>query len=175
MMTRRSKEAWGTVMRTSLFARICGARVRAWTQGKSPALYGRRAGWGNRTSVGVVSRVRWRETLMMILRSSPASPFARKVRLAAAILGASDEIEIVAADTSNPDAQLLQQNPLGKIPALVLEDGRTLYDSAVILEYLDAGAGGGALIPSGEARFTTLTRQALADGLMDAAVLQVYE
>ena len=112
---------------------------------------------------------------MMILRSSPASPFVRKVRLAAAILGASDEIEIVAADTSNPDAQLLQQNPLGKIPALVLEDGRTFYDSAVILEYLDARAGGGALIPAGEARFTTLTRQALADGLMDAAVLQVYE
>jgi glutathione S-transferase len=112
---------------------------------------------------------------MMILRSSPASPFGRKVRLAAAILGLSDKIEIIVADTTNPDAGLLQQNPLGKIPALVLDDGRTLYDSAVIVDYLDALAGGGKLIPAGEARFTTLTRQALADGLMEAAVLLIYE
>ena len=86
---------------------------------------------------------------MMILRSSPASPFGRKVKIAAAILGLTNEIEIVAADTSNPDAALLQQNPLGKIPTLVLEDGRTIFDSAVILEYLDARAGGGKLIPAG--------------------------
>jgi glutathione S-transferase len=112
---------------------------------------------------------------MMILRSSPASPFARKVRLAAAILGLTDEIEVVAADTSNPDAELLRQNPLGKIPALVVEDGGALYDSAVILEFLDARAGGGKLIPTGEARFTTLTRQSLADGIMDAAVQLIYE
>ena len=112
---------------------------------------------------------------MMILRSSPTSPFGRKVKLAAAILGLTSEIEIVVADTSNPDAGLLQQNPLGKIPTLVLEDGRTFYDSAVILEYLDARAGGGKLIPSGEARFTTLTRQALADGVAEAALLVVYE
>jgi glutathione S-transferase len=112
---------------------------------------------------------------MMILRSSPASPFARKIRLAAAILGLSDEIELVAADTLNPDAELLRQNPLGKIPALVLGDGRTLYDSAVILEFFDARAGGGKLIPAGEARFATLTRQSLADGMMDAAVLLIYE
>src|SRR5271167_3371601 len=98
----------------------------------------------------------------MILRSSPASPFARKVRLAAAILGLSDEIEVVAADTSNPDAELLRENPLGKIPTLVLDDGRSLYDSAVILEFLDARAGGSRLIPAGEARFATLTRQTLA-------------
>ena len=67
------------------------------------------------------------------------------------------------------------QNPLGKIPTLILEDGRSLYDSAIILEYLDALAGGGKIIPAGEARFATLTRQALADGIMDAALLQVYE
>jgi glutathione S-transferase len=112
---------------------------------------------------------------MMILRSSPASPFGRKVRLAAAILGLENDIEVVVADTSNPDPGLLQQNPLGKIPALVLEDGRTLYDSAVILEYLDARAQGGGLFPAGETRFATLTRQALADGLMEAAVLLIYE
>ncbi len=112
---------------------------------------------------------------MMILRSSPASPFARKVLLAAAIVGLTDEIELLAADTLNPDAELLRQNPLGKIPAIVLEDGRTLYDSAVILEFLDARAGGGKLIPIGEARFAALTGQSLADGMMDAAVLLIYE
>ena len=112
---------------------------------------------------------------MMILRSSPASPFGRKVKIAAAILGLTNEIEIVAADTSNPDAALLQQNPLGKIPTLVLEDGRTIFDSAVILEYLDARAGGGKLIPAGAGRFTALTGQALADGIAEAALLQVYE
>jgi glutathione S-transferase len=111
----------------------------------------------------------------MILRSSPTSPFGRKVVLAAAILGLSDAIEVVAADTNNPDEALLRQNPLAKIPTLVLEDGRALYDSGVILEYLDSRVGGGKIIPNGEGRFIALTRQALADGIMDAALLQVYE
>ena len=67
---------------------------------------------------------------MLILRSSPASPFGRKVRIAAALLGLSDRIEVVAADTNDPDDSLRAQNPLGKIPTLVLEDGAALYDSA---------------------------------------------
>jgi glutathione S-transferase len=112
---------------------------------------------------------------MLVLRSSPASPFGRKVKIAAAILGLSDRIEIVFADTIDPDEKLLQQNPLGKIPTLILEDGRTIYDSRVILEYLDMQAGGGKIIPDGEARFAALTLQALADGIMDAALLQIYE
>ena len=111
----------------------------------------------------------------MILRSSSASPFARKVRIAAAVLGLSDRIEIVPADTSDPADALRQQNPLGKIPTLVLDNGRTIYDSAVILEYLDFLAGGNRLIPAGEARFEVLTRAALADGVIDAAILKVYE
>ncbi len=111
---------------------------------------------------------------MLVLRSSPASPFGRKVKIAAAILGLSDRIEIVPADTTDPSDSLRRQNPLGKIPALVLEDGRVLYDSRVIAEYLDHLAGGG-LHPAGEKRFDALTRQALADGIMDAAILQVYE
>ena len=66
-------------------------------------------------------------------------------------------------------------NPLGKIPALD-DGGIVLYDSRVIIEYLDAKAGGGKLIPaSGAARFETLTRAALMDGMMDAAILVVYE
>lgn len=111
---------------------------------------------------------------MLVLRSSPASPFGRKVKLAALELGLMDRIEIVAADTNDPSEVLRQQNPLGKIPTLVLEDGTTLFDSRVIAEYLDHLAGG-KLIPAGEARFTQLRLQALADGICDAALLKVYE
>lgn len=112
---------------------------------------------------------------MMILRSSSASPFVRKIRIAAAVLGLSDQIEIEPADTSDPADSLRKQNPIGKIPTLVLEDGRAIYDSAVILEYLDWLAGGGKLIPSGAERYDVLTRAALADGVIDAAILKVYE
>ena len=111
---------------------------------------------------------------MMILRSSPASPFGRKVKIAAAILGLSDRIKTVEADTTNPSDDLRRQNPLGKIPALVLEDGTCLYDSRVIVDYLDS-IGGNTLHPAGRARHAALVMQALADGIMDAALLQVYE
>lgn len=112
---------------------------------------------------------------MLILRSSPASPFGRKVKIAAHELGLTDKIEIVAADTNDPNEALRSQNPLGKIPTLVLEDGTTLFDSRVIAEYLDELAGGGKLLPRGNERFRQLRLQALADGIMDAALLQVYE
>jgi glutathione S-transferase len=112
---------------------------------------------------------------MLVLRSSGASPFVRKVRIAADLLGFTDRIEVVEADTMNPGPDLLGQNPLGKIPTLVLENGETLYDSAVIVEYLDALAGGGKIVPPGWSRFAALRLQALADGIMDAALLQVYE
>lgn len=112
---------------------------------------------------------------MLILRSSPPSPFGRKVRIAAAVLGVDDRIEVQNADTNDPAEPLRQQNPLGKIPTLVVEDGTTLYDSRLILDYLDHIAGGGRIIPAGPARFAVLARQALADGLMEAALLQVYE
>lgn len=111
----------------------------------------------------------------MILRSSPPSPFGRKVKIAAAVLGLSDRLDVHKADTTDPDDTLRQQNPLGKIPALVLEDGTVLFDSRVIVEYLDHLAGGGRIIPAGSDRFRVLRLQALADGLMDAALLQIYE
>ena len=83
---------------------------------------------------------------------------------------------IEPADTMNPDDTIRQQNPLGKIPALLLEDGTVLFDSRVILEYLDHRAGGGRIIPKdASARFAALRLQALADGIMDASVLLVYE
>jgi glutathione S-transferase len=112
---------------------------------------------------------------MMQLRSSSASPFVRKIRIAAAVLGLADRIEIIPADTSDPNDSLRLQNPLGKIPTLVLADGQAIYDSAVILEFLDDLGGGGKLIPLGAARFDVLTRAALADGIAEAAILRIYE
>jgi glutathione S-transferase len=113
---------------------------------------------------------------MLVLRSSPASPFGRKVKIAAALAGLTDRIEVVAADTNDPNEVLRQQNPLSKIPTLVLEDGSTLFDSRVIVEYLDHLAGGGRIIPKeGQARFEILTLANLCDGIMDASLLLMYE
>jgi glutathione S-transferase len=112
----------------------------------------------------------------MILRSASASPFGRKVRIATTILGLDGRITVETADTVNPADTVRQQNPLGKIPALVLDDGMVLFDSRVILEYLDHLAGGGRIIPAEPAaRFAALRLQALADGIMDASILQIYE
>src|SRR5262245_66315707 len=113
---------------------------------------------------------------MLTLRSSPASPFVRKVAIAASVLGLDREIAVELADTVDPKDTVRQQNPLGKIPALVLEDGTVLFDSRVILEYLDHRVGGGRIIPTDvDARLAALRLQALADGIMDASVLLVYE
>jgi glutathione S-transferase len=117
-----------------------------------------------------------RATDMMALRSSPTSPFARKVRMCAIMLGLAERIEIVPADTMDPADSLRAENPLGKLPVLILEDGEAIYDSSVIVEYLDSLADGPGLIPSEpRARFKALTRQSLADGMQDAALLQRYE
>lgn len=112
---------------------------------------------------------------MMILRSAPASPFGRKVKVAAHILGLMKDIEVRVADTMDVGEPLRQQNPLGKIPTLILENGETLYNSRVIVEYLDDRAGGGIVVPKGPARWGVLRGQSLADGIMDAAILQIYE
>ena len=113
---------------------------------------------------------------MMVLHFSPLSPFVRKVRIGAAMLGLDGEIETVTTNTLDPDDPVRRLNPLGKIPALIPEDGTAIYDSAVILEYLDHRAGGGMILPPpGAARFRVLTEQVLADGIMEAAVLKVYE
>jgi glutathione S-transferase len=113
---------------------------------------------------------------MMILRSSPPSPFGRKVKLASSLLGLDDEITIDKADPTDPNDSIRRQNPIGKIPALIIEDGTVLYDSPVILEYLDHRAGGGKILPQApDARFAALTLQALCDGILDACILLVYE
>src|SRR5260370_22252655 len=105
----------------------------------------------------------------MLLRSSPASPFGRKVRMAAIILGLDRRIEITKADTTDPADTVRKENPLGKIPALVLDDGEVLYDSRVIVEYLDHLAGGGRIVPNdAKPRFAPLLRQASADASLPA-------
>jgi glutathione S-transferase len=112
----------------------------------------------------------------MLLRASPLSPFVRKVRMAILYLGLAERIEVVRADPMNPEDVLRHDNPLGKIPALITDDRTAVYDSRVILEYLDHVAGGGIIIPDGwPARLVVLTTQALCDGILDAAVLIVYE
>lgn len=113
---------------------------------------------------------------MLKLRYSVTSPFVRKVIIAAIETGQRGEIELVPTVTADPHSDLSRHNPLGKVPALVLADGSTLYDSRVICEYLDSRHAGTRLFPAaGEARWTALRRQALADGIMDAGVLCVME
>jgi glutathione S-transferase len=113
---------------------------------------------------------------MMILRSSPASPFGRKVRIAASLLGLADKIDVRETDLNDPADSIRKQNPVGKIPALIADDGETYYDSRVILDYLDHLAGGGRIVPrEPKARFAALRLQALCDGILDASLLLVYE
>lgn len=113
---------------------------------------------------------------MMILRSSPFSPYVRKINISARLLGLSEQIKLEPADTTNPDDSLRQQNPLGKLPTLILEDGTALFDSRVIVEYLDSLSNKTSIIPAtAPQRWEALRMQALADGILDAAVLQVYE
>ncbi|TDR90497.1 glutathione S-transferase family protein [Enterovirga rhinocerotis] len=112
----------------------------------------------------------------MKLHHSPSSPFVRKVMVVAHELGLADRIEIVKT-TAHPidrNDAIRVENPLGQVPTLTLADGRALYDSRVICEYLDATAGG-ALFGTGDARWRAITEQALADGLLGAALLTRYE
>lgn len=111
----------------------------------------------------------------MMLRTSKTSPYVRKVLIVAALTGLGDRIETVDADLADPADDLITQNPLGKIPALVLDDGTCLFDSRVIAAYLDGLVGGAGLYPEGDALWPALRLQALADGICDAAVLEVYE
>ena len=106
---------------------------------------------------------------------SPASPFARKVRVVIHESGLADRVELVQVATTPlvQDVALARANPLGKIPALVRDDGPTLHDSRVITRFLDA-MGSAALYPEGRI-WEVLTLEATADGLMDAAVLVTYE
>ncbi len=111
----------------------------------------------------------------MKLHSSPTSPFARKVRALIVETGQSGEIEIVdtVGHALDPGTHPTALNPSSKIPVLERADGPAIYDSRVICRFLDDRAGGG-LYPE-KRIWETLTLEATADGIMDAAVLMVYE
>lgn len=106
---------------------------------------------------------------MQLIYAKP-SPYSRKVRVTALEKGLAGQIEQIIVSPLEDPAALLDANPLGKVPALRLDDGQCLYDSWVICEYLDSLAPTPQLIPHGAERFVALRRAALADGVLDAAV-----
>lgn len=114
---------------------------------------------------------------MLKLTDSASSPFVRKVRLAVAIKGLSDRVQNVTAEGDPALSQKIRgSNPLRKIPTLMLDDGRVIYDSHVICEYLDTLKPEPRLFPAdASARIDTLTLAALADGIIEAALLVVLE
>lgn len=112
----------------------------------------------------------------MKLRYSPTSPYTRKVSVTAIETGLAERIERIDTDPWAPDTDLARHNPLGKVPALVVDEGLTLFDSRVICEYLDSLHDGRPLFPpSGAARWRALRQQALADGILDATVIVFIE
>ncbi len=111
--------------------------------------------------------------LSMTLHWSPRSPYVRKVMIVAHELGLTPRIRTVrtVVGGTTPHLGLMRINPLGKLPTLELADGTALYDSPVICEYLDTLHDRPPLFPAdGPARFTALRRQALGDGMLDAAL-----
>lgn len=112
----------------------------------------------------------------MKLRFWPTSPYTRKVSVTALETGLDARIERVDANPWAKDTDLPKDNPLGKIPALVTDEGMTLFDSRVICEYLDSLHDGEPLFPpAGTARWRALRQQALADGILDATVIVFIE
>jgi glutathione S-transferase len=114
----------------------------------------------------------------MKLTFSPASPFARKVRIAAIELGLIDRIEFVPATVvpGQPNDEYSRLTPLKKLPALILDNGEVVLDSYVIVEYLDELAGGGKLIPSsGPDRWKVKRDHSLLQGMLDSMLLCRYE
>jgi glutathione S-transferase len=115
----------------------------------------------------------------MKLTYSPASPFARKVRISALELGLIDKIELVPVKVApgEPNEEYSRDiSPLKKLPALILDNGNVILDSYVIVEYLDDLAGGGKLIPaSGAARWQVRSDHALLQGMLDSMLLCRYE
>jgi glutathione S-transferase len=110
----------------------------------------------------------------MKLVSSPTTPFGRKVRIV--LLEKKIPFELVTDIPWNVDTQVASYNPLGKVPVLVLKDGETLYDSRVIVEYLEHVSPVGHLIPADPtSRIQTRKLEALADGITDAAALVFLE
>ncbi len=113
---------------------------------------------------------------MMRLRYSPTSPFVRKVMAFALETGLAESINQISTNVWSPDTDIQTHNPLGKVPALITEEGEVLYDSPVVCEYLDSMHDGAKLFPPvGAARWRALRRQALGDGMIEATVARLLE
>jgi len=113
----------------------------------------------------------------MVLHWSPRSPYVRKVVIAAHELGLQDRIEQVrtVVGGTDPHPGLMRENPLGKIPTLVLADGTIIYDSPVVCEALDRMAGGSLFPADWAARLVALRWQALGSGMLDISLLRLTE
>ncbi|MBL6928595.1 MAG: glutathione S-transferase [Rhodospirillales bacterium] len=112
----------------------------------------------------------------MLLRFLTTSPYVRKVMVTAIETGLEGLIEKVPTSPQADEDHLAEDNPLSKIPTLILEGGTALFDSAVICEYLDSLHDGPKVFPAeGPERWAALRRHALADGILDALVLRRYE
>lgn len=110
----------------------------------------------------------------MKLHWSSRSPYVRKVMICAYETGVAEKIERTYSivSLSQPNAEVMRDNPLGKIPTLILDDGRILHDSTVICEYLDSlHANSRLFTKEGEARWTALRRHALGNGMLDTLLL----
>jgi len=104
---------------------------------------------------------------------SPTSPYARKVMACAIAHDLDKQIETVVTNPHDSPAELLAANPLSKVPCLITDDGMALFDSPVICEYLDSLGGTVPLFPRpGRGRWKALKLQALADGILDAALIR---
>ena len=112
----------------------------------------------------------------MKLYYSATSPYVRKCLVAAQELGLREKIEFLPAAPHpvDRDRALVAHNALGKVPTLIIDDGTVIYDSRVICDYLNS-LGNGSLVPPGSARWEAYRDQALADGMMEAAILVRYE
>ncbi len=115
------------------------------------------------------------------LYHSATSPYVRKVMVVLHETGQAEQVALIPASGSpvDPGTAPVAQNPLGKVPTLERPEGGALYDSRVICRYLDARGSesrkGGRLFPEGARLWDALTLEALADGMLDAALLMVYE
>ncbi len=106
----------------------------------------------------------------MKLYYAPTSPFVRKVMILAMERGLDDRLELLPTNPFSEESGLRKANPISKIPALELDDGRVLIESTLICEYLDGLHDGQKLFPAGDARIDVLRRDALADGMVTAGI-----
>ena len=117
------------------------------------------------------------DSARMVLHWSPRSPYVRKVVIAAHELGLQDRIDLVrtVVGGTTPHPELMRENPLGKIPTLVLADGTIVYDSPVVCEFLDRLVGGPLFPAAWRARLVALRWQALGSGMLDISLLRLGE